>query len=265
MTGGATLELRDVFAEYVPGQPVLNGLTISPAPGEVFVIIGPNGSGKSTSLKVMAGFLKPSAGEVLLRVDAQNTDLTKQPTRVRSGAGVAYLPQGHSVFPSMTVHENLLLGGWSARRARRTVAAAVAAMYERYPALVPKRDVPAGTLSGGQQRILELGRALVSDPRVLLVDEPSAGVAPAVAEVMYRELSALRQEGRTIILVDQDVRAALAIADTVCVLRSGRIDRIGAAAGFGTDLDGLVREWLAVDAPPDPAAARSPLVADGEV
>lgn len=256
MSGNATLELQDVVAEYFPGQPILDGLSIAPPIGEVCVIIGPNGSGKSTALRVMAGFLQPVSGSVIRRDGEGETDISDRPAHQRSSDGVSYLPQGHSVFPSMSVHDNLLLGGWPVRADRARVRAAVAEMYQRYPALEQKRDALAGSLSGGQQRILELARALVPDPRILLVDEPSAGVAPSVAEVMYRELQSLRSEGRTIVLVDQDIRAALAIADTVCVLRAGRIDRSGQASEFGDDLDALVRDWLAVD--PPAASARTP-------
>lgn len=246
--GAATLELDHVCAEYFPGQPILRDLTLSPAAGELSVIIGPNGSGKSTALRVLAGLLRPTRGQVRLRAAGTSTDVSAVPAQRRSRLGVSYLPQGHSVFPAMSVHDNLILGGWPVRRSRSALTSAVHDMYERYPALADKRHAQAGSLSGGQQRILELARALVPNPSVLLIDEPSAGVAPAVAAVMYRELDALRREGRTVILVDQDVRAALAIADTVHVLRAGRVDRSGPAAEVGGDLDGLVQDWLALPA-----------------
>jgi branched-chain amino acid transport system ATP-binding protein len=241
-----TLRLDDVVAGYFPDRPILHGLTIAPEPGGIAVVIGPNGSGKSTALRVLAGLLRPGSGRVVLSGADGERDVSAVPAHRRSALGIGYLPQGHSVFPAMTVHDNLVLGGWPVRRERARAAAAVAAVYERYPALAAKRTAAAGSLSGGQQRILELARALVPDPSVLLVDEPSAGVAPAVAAVMYAELAALRGEGRTIVLVDQDVRAALAIADTVHVLKSGRVDRSGPVAAFTGGLDALVHDWLAV-------------------
>jgi branched-chain amino acid transport system ATP-binding protein len=241
-----TLQLADVEAEYLPGQPILRGLTLAPEPGEIAVVIGPNGSGKSTALRVMAGLLRPSRGRVVLRSSDGETDVSRVPPHLRSGLGVGYLPQGHSVFPALSVHDNLVLGAWPIRSSRRRVAQAVAATYDRYPPLAAKRTAAAGSLSGGQQRILELARALVPDPSVLLIDEPSAGVAPAVAAAMYGELHSLRGEGRTVILVDQDVRAALAIADSVHVLKSGRVDRSGTATSFDGSLDALVHDWLAV-------------------
>jgi branched-chain amino acid transport system ATP-binding protein len=254
----ASLELVNVTAEYFPGQPILSGLSLCPAAGEVAVVIGPNGSGKSTALRVLAGLLAPTRGQVVLHRGPSAEDISGGRVHERLGLGVAYLPQGHSVFPALTVHENLILGGWPIRGSRRRLADAVAGLYRRYPVLADRRDVPAGRLSGGQQRILELARALVTDPSVLLIDEPSAGVAPAVAAVMYRELATLRAEGRTVILVDQDVRAALAIADTVHVLKSGRLHSGGPAGEYGADLDALVRDWLAIgaSAPPTEGGSR---------
>ncbi|MET0451079.1 MAG: ATP-binding cassette domain-containing protein [Mycobacterium sp.] len=253
----ATLTMRDVVAEYSPGQPILRGLTLAAEPGHLSVIIGPNGSGKSTALRVLAGLLIPTSGTVSLRTDSDELDVSHVPAHERAGRGIGFLPQGHSVFPAMSVHDNLLLGGWSVRRSRK-ISDAVASAYARYPALADKRNAPAGSLSGGQQRILELARSLIADPSILLVDEPSAGVAPVVATLMYQELAQLRDEGRTVILVDQDVRAALAVADTVYVLKSGAVDRWGPTADFGDDLDALVRDWLALDPAADTPHASIP-------
>jgi branched-chain amino acid transport system ATP-binding protein len=242
----ATLALNDIVAEYFPGQPILRNLTLRPEPAQLSVILGPNGSGKSTALRVLAGLLIPTSGEVVLRSADTEKSVTKVAAHHRTALGISYLPQGHSVFPGMSVHDNLLLGGWSVRRTRR-IRDAVTEVYDRYPALADKRRELAGSLSGGQQRILELGRALIADPSILLIDEPSAGVAPAVAALMYRELAQLRDEGRTVILVDQDVRAALEVADAVYVLKSGQVDRWGPTATFSGDLDALVRDWLSLD------------------
>jgi branched-chain amino acid transport system ATP-binding protein len=242
----ATLALHEVVAEYFPGQPILRDLTLCPEPAQLSVILGPNGSGKSTALRVLAGLLIPTSGEVLLRSASSDRPISNVAAHHRPALGISYLPQGHSVFPAMSVHDNLLLGGWSVRRTRR-IRDAVSGVYDRYPALADKRRDAAGSLSGGQQRILELGRALIADPAILLIDEPSAGVAPAVAALMYRELAQLRDEGRTVILVDQDVRAALEVADAVYVLKSGRVDRWGPTATFSGDLDALVRDWLSLD------------------
>jgi branched-chain amino acid transport system ATP-binding protein len=232
----------DVHAEYHRGQPILNGLTITARRGEVTVILGPNGSGKSTVLKVLAGLLRPAAGTVELVRGHGTVDISAVPAHERPGHKIAYLPQGHSVFPAMSVHDNLMLGAWPVRRDRKGAAKAVAAVYDRYPALHKTRHRPAASLSGGQQRIVEVGRLLVPDPDIVLVDEPSAGVAPAIADVMYAEFARMRAEGRTVVLVDQDVRPALEIADTVYTVRSGRNDAHGPAADFAATA--VVREWL---------------------
>lgn len=239
---GAAIRMRDVRAEYHRGQPILDGLSLMAPQGEVTVILGPNGSGKSTVLKVLAGLLRPIDGQVELVRGTTVTDISKVPAHERPDYKVAYLPQGHSVFPAMSVHDNLMLGAWPVRRNRKAAARAVAAVYDRYPALRKTRHKPAASLSGGQQRIMEVGRLLVPDPDVILVDEPSAGVAPAIAALMYEELARMRDEGRTVVLVDQDVRPALEIANSVYTVRSGRNDAHGPAADFSAAA--VVREWL---------------------
>jgi branched-chain amino acid transport system ATP-binding protein len=243
---GATICVAGVTAEYFPGQPILSDLTIAAETGKVTVILGPNGSGKSTTLRVLAGLLRPRAGEVTITFGGRTTDLIPVAAYERSHYRIAYLTQGHSIFPGMTVHDNLMIGAWPIRKDRQRVEAAIASVYERYPMLRERRKSLAASLSGGQQRILEVARLLVPDPAVVLVDEPSAGVAPAIAAAMYEELRRLREEGRTVVLVDQDVRPALAIADTVYTLRSGRNDRSGPAEQFAGDVAGIAREWLAV-------------------
>lgn len=241
---GTEIRLADVTAEYVPGQPTLAGLSLRAAPGRITVVLGPNGSGKSTALKVMAGLLRPRQGRVEVVRGGETRDLTGIPCHDRARYKIAYLPQGHSVFPAMSVHDNLVLGAWPLKRDRHAVAAAIATAYERYSVLRDKRRAPAGSLSGGQQRILEVARLLVPDPEVVLVDEPSAGVAPDVAATMYAELARMRSEGRTVVLVDQDVRSALAVGNVVYTLRSGRNDRHGTASEFAGDVPSLVRDWL---------------------
>ncbi len=247
---GAAIRLGGVTAGYVAGQPVLSGLSIAGETGKVTVILGPNGSGKSTALRVLAGLLRPWTGQVRVGFGGQETDLLPVAAHERSRFRIGYLTQGHSVFPGMTVHDNLMIGAWPVRGDRHRAEAAVSSVYDRYPELRKRRRSLAGSLSGGQQRILEVARLLVPDPAVVLVDEPSAGVAPAIAAAMYSELRGLREEGRTVVLVDQDVRSALAIADTVYTLRSGRNDRHGPASEFSGDAGGLAREWLSVPGEP---------------
>jgi branched-chain amino acid transport system ATP-binding protein len=245
MTMAATasrLEIRDLAAGYVPAHPVLRGVTMTAEPGRITAVLGPNGAGKSTALRVAAGFLDSQAGSVFL----DGIDLDGLPPHRRAERGIGLLPQGRSTFPELTVAENIELGGWMLRADRRRLRGAVDAMFDRYPHLRPLRDRPAGSLSGGQQRSVEIARLLVSDPGMLLIDEPSAGRSPLAAAEVYRELDALKAEGRTILLVDQDVRAAVGIADYVYVLNSGKNDIEGDRSAFEGDLGVMVRGWLGV-------------------
>lgn len=236
------LTISNVAAGYIPSQPVLRGVSLRAEPGRITVVLGPNGAGKSTLLKVAAGFLQPASGSVLLG----EREIGALPVYRHIDCGIALLSQGRSTFPELSVLENIELGGWSMRGDRGRLKAAVEAMLTRYPHLRELRDRPAGSLSGGQQRAVEIARMLVSNPSVLLIDEPSVGLSPIVATQVYKELVALRDEGRTILLVDQDVRAAIRIADYVYVLNSGRNEIEGDRSAFEGDLGAMVRGWLGV-------------------
>jgi branched-chain amino acid transport system ATP-binding protein len=236
------LRLDDAVAGYIPGHPVLRGVSLRAVPGRLTVVLGPNGAGKSTVLKVLSGFLAPASGRVWLG----DADITRLPAHRHLERGIALLPQGRSTFPELSVDENLELGGWLWRGDRNRLRRGVEMVLTRYPALAELRRKLAGSLSGGQQRQLEIARLLVTDPTTLLIDEPSAGLSPIVAAQVYRELAALKAEGRTILLVDQDVRAAIEIADYVYVLNSGRNDIEGDRSAFEGDLGAMVRGWLGV-------------------
>jgi branched-chain amino acid transport system ATP-binding protein len=238
--GADALRMERVTAGYLKHDVVLEDVSMVARPGLVTVVLGPNGSGKSTSLRVLYGFLRPRSGRVLLG-DREVTDL---PVGRRLAAGVALLPQGRSVFPRLTVEDNLRLGAWLLHRQPKRLAAAVEAMFDRYPTLAGLRRRPAGSLSGGQARLLEFGRTLVLDPPVLLIDEPSAGLAPVLVEEVYAEIARLKAEGRTILLVDQNVQAAVDIADHVYTLAYGRNHLDGARDEFAGQLDELIRGWL---------------------
>ncbi|MCC6609484.1 MAG: ABC transporter ATP-binding protein [Burkholderiales bacterium] len=236
------LRVTDMVAGYTAGRPVLRGVSLSAASGRITVVLGPNGAGKSTLLRVVAGFLAPTSGTVHL----DDADISGLPPQAHLAHGVGLLPQGRSIFPELSVSENIELGGWTLRADRKRLREAVDRMFVRYPELRALRDRPAGNLSGGQQRIVEIARLMVSNPRVLLIDEPSAGLSPAVATRVYEELVGLTAEGRTLLLVDQDVRAAVRIAHHVYVLSSGKNDADGDPSAFESDLGKLVRGWLGV-------------------
>jgi branched-chain amino acid transport system ATP-binding protein len=212
---------------------ILQGVNAIAQSNKITAVLGANGVGKSTLLKAIYGFLKPNGGEVLL--DEQNVIGT--PTHKLIDLGISYIPQHTGIFRWMTVEENLMLGGWTFRRDRARLKRKLEENYERFPALKEKRRQPAGELSGGQQRMVEVGRTLMTDPRLILVDEPTAGLAKLLSEEVYRMLTDLRdKEGMTIILVDQEIRQALKIADYVYVLELGRNKFDGPVEEF-TDLE----------------------------
>jgi len=237
-----TLKIADVVAGYTAGHPVLRGVNLVAEPGHITVVLGPNGAGKSTLLRAIAGFLQPSSGSIVLG----DNDIANLPPHRHIEHRIALLPQGRSTFPDLTVAENIELGGWAMRGHRARLRHAVDAMFARYPHLCALRDRPAGSLSGGQQRAVEIARLVIGDPQVLLIDEPSVGLSPIVAAQVYHELEALKAEGRTILLVDQDVRAAIKVADYIYVLNSGRNDVDGDRSAFEGDLGVMVRRWLGV-------------------
>ncbi len=239
---GATpqLSMHGIEAGYYAHDLVLSEITVTAQPNKVTVILGPNGSGKSTTLRVLYGILQPRQGQVMLN----DQDITTIPSHQRLDLGIALLPQGRSTFPDMTVQENLEVGGWTLRDKRQKLAEAVEAMYERYPILKDLRYRLAGGLSGGQQRIVEIARMMVSDPKILLIDEPSVGLAPLLVKQIYEEIAKFKEEERTILLVDQNVQAAVEMADYVYTLDYGRNHLEGDRSEFEGKLSTLVKEWL---------------------
>ena len=234
------LEVKDLHAAYQRDLFILKGLDLGVEEGEITIVIGPNGSGKSTLLKSIAGILKPRKGTVTLdQLEITGIELDEIIQR-----GISYIPQDRAVFPQMTVTENLELGCWIFKSDRARVRERIAWALERFPALTGKRRLLAGTLSGGLQRILDIAKSLLSNPSLLLVDEPTVGLSPLVAQTIYSELQALKEEGRTILLVDQDVRSAMKIADYVYVLDLGKVQVNGSREAFEGKLGEIVRSWL---------------------
>ena len=223
------IETRELRAGYHRGLDILQGVSVSAGPGRITAVLGVNGVGKSTLLKAICGFLKPTGGQVLL--DGQN--ITGIAPHHMVGRGAVYAPQQPGIFAEMTVEENVMLGGWSFRADAARLARKLEENYGRFPVLKERRRSPARILSGGQRRMLELARALMTDPRYLLIDEPSAGVAPLVAESIYRTVGALRDSGVGILLVDQDIRRALSVADYVYIIDLGRNRLEGPPSSFG--------------------------------
>ncbi|MGB1286926.1 MAG: ABC transporter ATP-binding protein, partial [Aggregatilineales bacterium] len=167
------LEIRDLYAGYYADLHILQGLDLSAESGKITTILGANGVGKSTLLKAIYGFLKPQSGDIIFN----GKDITGIPTHKLIDIGVSYIPQQPGVFRHMTVEENLMIGAWTFRNDRQRIQEKIAENFERFPILREKRNDPAGSLSGGQQRMIEIGRTLMTDPGLILVDEPTAGLA----------------------------------------------------------------------------------------
>lgn len=228
-----TLEVRELYVGYYRDLFILQGVNLEARKAKITAVLGANGVGKSTLLKAIYGFLPPASGEVIL--DGRN--LIGIPTHQRIRMGLSYITQQPSVFPWMSVEENLELGAWTFRNDRAQIRRKIEQNYERFPVLKLRRKYKAGMLSGGQQRMVELGRTLMTEPKVILVDEPTAGLAKMLAQEVYNMLAGLRDdEGITIILVDQEIRQALKIADYVYVLELGRNKFEGPVEEF-TDLE----------------------------
>ena len=225
----AVLELKNLYVGYYKDLNILQALNIKARRNQITAVLGANGVGKSTALKAAFGFLKPNQGEILL----EGESILDVPTHQRILKGLAYIPQQPGVFKDMSVEENLELGGWTFRRDRKQVRDKIEANYERFPVLREKRKQITGELSGGQQRMVEIGRTLMADPKMLLVDEPTAGLSKMLAEEVYAMLTDLaKRDNLTILLVDQEIRQALKIADHVYVLELGRNKFEGPAAEF---------------------------------
>ncbi|MFQ5623035.1 MAG: ABC transporter ATP-binding protein [Paracoccaceae bacterium] len=224
----AVLEMQNLSVGYYRDLNILSDLDIKAREGQITAILGANGVGKSTALKAAFGFLAPSQGDILLSGES----ILDIPPHEKILKGLAYIPQQPGVFKDMTVEENLELGGWTFRSDRKQVRRKVDANYERFPALRDKRRQVTGELSGGQQRMVEIGRTLMSEPKMLLVDEPTAGLSKMLAEEVYEMLIDLKKEELTILLVDQEIRQALKIADYVYVLELGRNKFEGPASDF---------------------------------
>ncbi|HBG74831.1 MAG: ABC transporter ATP-binding protein [Chloroflexi bacterium GWB2_49_20] len=212
------LEIQDLHVGYYRDLNILQGVSLHARKGQITAVLGPNGVGKSTLLKTVFGFIKPQRGVISFA----GQDIAGTPSHNLVQLGISYIPQRQSVFPQMTVEENLELGAWSFRSDKARIQERIEANYKRFPVLRDRRRSPAGELSGGTQRMVEIGRILMADPKLILVDEPTAGLAIRLEKEIYDLLVQLKEEGVTLLLVDQNIRQAINIADYVYVLELGR-------------------------------------------
>jgi branched-chain amino acid transport system ATP-binding protein len=248
LTSAPSLSARNLAAGYLPGIEILHGVSVDAFAGEIRCVLGPNGTGKSTLLKVLFGFLKPGAGEIR----CGSRVLTGAAPHEMGGYGVVYLPQRPSLFPFLSVEVNLRLGAWRMRRKHALVREKIERAFAQFPILYEKRRQIAGTLSGGQQRQLEFARSLLLDPHVYLIDEPTASIEPRIATQIYELIQGLAREGKAILLVDQNIKGALGIADYVYVMRTGSLYTEGKRTEFGENVELLVSQWLYTHHAPRP-------------
>jgi branched-chain amino acid transport system ATP-binding protein len=197
----------------------LHGVSIAVDRGEIVTLIGANGAGKTTLLRTISGLLRPSAGRIVLN---DSIALHALPSHRIVGLGISHVPEGRQIFPNLTVRENLLLGAYQERSARR-IAQGMERVCGIFPVLAQRHEQRAGTLSGGEQQMLAMGRALMGDPRLLLLDEPSLGLAPMVVRRIYQVIRQINQEGTTIFLVEQNAHMALRVAHRGYVLQTGSV------------------------------------------
>jgi branched-chain amino acid transport system ATP-binding protein len=211
---------------------VLSALALEVREGEIVCLLGSNGAGKTTTLRCICGVLPPRAGEVSFR----GKPLSKVPAHQRSTLGIALVPEGRELWPQLTVRENLELGAYPTA-ARGDVAAGLDRVHKLFPRLLERRSQMAGSLSGGEQQMCAIGRALMSRPTLLLLDEPSLGLAPIVVDQMFEAIRSLHASGMTILLVEQNLAAALEIATRGYVIETGRVTLQGSAAELSANKD----------------------------
>ena len=231
------LKVENLVVNYGMIQ-ALKGISFDVNEGEVIALIGANGAGKTTTLQTISGMLSPTSGKVLL----EGTDITKIPGHKIVSMGLAHVPEGRRVFGGLTVLENLKMGAYT-RSSKTEIAESFERIYASFPRLKERQNQLAGTLSGGEQQMLAMGRALMSKPRIVLMDEPSMGLSPIYVDEIFNIIEEISKAGTTVLLVEQNAKKALAIADRAYVLETGNIVLSGDAATLMND-DSIKKAYL---------------------
>ena len=234
----ALLSVQDLSVSYGRVQAVRE-VSFEATEGSLVTLVGANGAGKTSVLNAVAGLVRPKSGTIRF----EGRDVTRWPAHRLVDAGLVQVPEGREVLASMTVHENLQLGGW---HRRDTAPRTIDEMYQRFPVLAERRELPAGALSGGEQQMLAIARALVARPRLLLLDEPSMGLAPKIVDEVFAVIAEIRASGTTVVLVEQNARRALRAADIGHVLETGSLTSSGPADQLLAD-ERVVAAYLGVD------------------
>ena len=233
----AMLEVKDLEVYYGVIQ-AIKGISFEVNQGEVIALIGANGAGKTTTLHTITGLISPKKGSVVF----EGKDITKVPAHRIVSMGMAHVPEGRRVFAELSVYENLKMGAYT-RSDKNEIEESLANVYKRFPRLEERKNQMAGTLSGGEQQMLAMGRALMSRPKIILMDEPSMGLSPILVNEIFDIIRSVSESGTTVLLVEQNAKKALAIADRAYVLETGRITMSGNAKDLLED-DSIKKAYL---------------------
>ena len=233
----AMLEVKDLQVYYGMIQ-AIKGISFEVNQGEVIALIGANGAGKTTTLHTVTGLISPKSGQVLF----EGKDITKTPAHKIVSMGMAHVPEGRRVFAELSVYENLRMGAYT-RKDKAEIEETLKSVYKRFPRLQKRKNQMAGTLSGGEQQMLAMGRALMSKPRIILMDEPSMGLSPIMVNEIFDIIRAVSESGTTVLLVEQNAKKALSIADRAYVLETGKIVLSGDAKELLED-DSIKKAYL---------------------